>query len=41
VDREEQEYLPDLFGVNGYRILRAPEQLPAALLQAVRQLLPG
>jgi nitric oxide reductase NorD protein len=40
VDREEQEYLPHLFGVNGYRILREPDQLPAALLQAVRQLLP-
>jgi nitric oxide reductase NorD protein len=41
VDREEQEYLPHLFGVNGYRILREPAQLPAALLQVVTQLLPG
>ena len=40
VDREEQEYLPHLFGANGYRILREPGHLPAALLQAVTQLLP-
>jgi nitric oxide reductase NorD protein len=40
VDREEQEYLPLLFGTNGYRILREPAQLPAALLQVVTQLLP-
>jgi nitric oxide reductase NorD protein len=41
VDREEPEYLPHLFGVNGYRILRSPAQLPAALLQVVTQMLPG
>ena len=41
VDREEQEYLPHLFGVNGYRILRSPEQLPAALLHVVTQSLPS
>ena len=41
VDREEQEYLPHLFGVNGYRILRSPEQLPAALLHVVTQSLPA
>jgi nitric oxide reductase NorD protein len=40
VDREETEYLPHLFGAAGYRILRAPEQLPSALLQVVEQLLP-
>jgi nitric oxide reductase NorD protein len=40
VDRDEHDYLPHLFGVNGYRILREPGQLPAALLQAVTQLLP-
>jgi nitric oxide reductase NorD protein len=40
VDREEQEYLPHLFGVNGYRILREPAQLPSALLQVVAHLLP-
>jgi nitric oxide reductase NorD protein len=40
VDREEQEYLPLLFGTNGYRILREPSQLPAVLLQVVTQSLP-
>lgn len=40
VDREETEYLPHLFGASGYRVLRAPEQLPAALLRVVEQLLP-
>jgi nitric oxide reductase NorD protein len=40
VDREETEYLPHLFGPSGYRVLRAPEQLPAALLKVVEQLLP-
>ena len=40
VDREEHEYLPQLFGPSGYRILREPKQLPAALLQVVTQLLP-
>jgi nitric oxide reductase NorD protein len=41
VDREEHEYLPHLFGANGYRVLRDPGQLPAVLLQVVTQLLPG
>ena len=41
VDREEQDYLPHLFGVNGYRILRSPEQLPSALLHVVTQSLPS
>ncbi len=40
VDREEHEYLPQLFGASGYRILREPKQLPSALLQVVTQLLP-
>lgn len=40
VDREETEYLPHLFGVSGYRLMRAPEQLPGALLHVVEQLLP-
>jgi len=41
VDREESEYLPHLFGANGYRILRSPTQLPAAMLQLVLSMLPG
>jgi nitric oxide reductase NorD protein len=41
VDREEQEYLPHLFGTNGYRVLRDPSHLPSVLLQVVTQLLPG
>jgi nitric oxide reductase NorD protein len=41
VDREETEYLPHLFGVSGYRLIRAPEQLPEALLRVVEQLLPN
>jgi nitric oxide reductase NorD protein len=40
VDREETEYLPHLFGAAGYRVLRAPAQLPSALLRVVEQLLP-
>jgi len=40
VDREETEYLPHLFGASGYRVLRTPQQLPAALLKVVEQLLP-
>ena len=40
VDREETEYLPHLFGTSGYRVLRTPAQLPAALLRVVEQLLP-
>jgi nitric oxide reductase NorD protein len=41
VDRDEAEYLPHLFGMNGYRILRSPEQLPEAMLQLVMRMLPG
>jgi nitric oxide reductase NorD protein len=40
VDRDESEYLRHLFGVNGYRILRSPAQLPAAMLQLVVSMLP-
>lgn len=40
VDREETEYLPHLFGVGGYRIMRDPAQLPEALLTVVQRLLP-
>jgi nitric oxide reductase NorD protein len=40
VDREETEYLPHLFGASGYRLIRAPAQLPAALLRVVELLLP-
>lgn len=40
VDREEGgEYLAAIFGAAGHTILRRPEQLPAALLALVRQLL--
>ena len=39
VDREGSEYLPRIFGSTGHTILRDPDQLPAALLGAVRQLL--
>lgn len=38
VDSEESEYLPDLFGKGGYLMLRAPAQLPAALLRVVDRL---
>ena len=39
VDREEAEYLPHIFGAAGHTVLRRPEQLPLALVGAVRQLL--
>ena len=39
VDREEPEYLARIFGSAGHTILRSPDQLPTALLRAVRQLL--
>ncbi len=38
VDSEESEYLPHLFGPGGYLMLRAPAQLPAALLRVVDRL---
>jgi len=39
VDREESEYLPHIFGAAGHTVLRRPDQLPLALVGAVRQLL--
>jgi nitric oxide reductase NorD protein len=39
VDAEEPEYLSRIFGASGHTVLRHPEQLPHALLHAVRQLL--
>ncbi|GLC24599.1 nitric oxide reductase activation protein NorD [Roseisolibacter agri] len=39
VDREESEYLPQIFGAAGHTVLRRPDQLPLALVGAVRQLL--
>jgi nitric oxide reductase NorD protein len=41
VEQEEREYLPHLFGRTGYRVLRRPEQLPAALLEVVKGILGG
>ncbi len=39
IDRDGAEYLPHVFGPTGHVIIRNPEQLPSALLRAVRQLL--
>ena len=39
VDREEPEYLARIFGAAGHTILRSPDQLPTALLRAVKELL--
>ena len=41
VEQEEHEYLPHLFGQTGYRVMRRPEQLPAALLEVVKGILGG
>ena len=41
VDREQSDYLPRIFGPAGYTIMREPDQLPAALLRGVRELLAG
>ena len=41
VEQEEHDYLPHLFGRTGYRVMRKPEQLPAALLEVVRGILGG
>jgi nitric oxide reductase NorD protein len=38
VDREGAEYLPRIFGAAGHTILRHPDQLPVALVAAVRGL---
>jgi nitric oxide reductase NorD protein len=39
VDRDGPEYLARIFGPAGYTTLRRPDQLPRALLQAVRTLI--
>jgi nitric oxide reductase NorD protein len=40
VDREEPgAYMSHVFGATGHTVLRHPDQLPVALLKAVRQLL--
>jgi nitric oxide reductase NorD protein len=39
VDRDASEYLPRIFGRTGHTIVQRPEQLPAALLGAVRTLI--
>jgi Nitric oxide reductase activation protein len=39
VDAEASEYLPRIFGTTGHTILQRPEQLPTALLRAVRALI--
>ena len=41
VDQEEAEYLPHVFGPTGHALLRHVDQLPLALVGAVRQLLGG
>jgi nitric oxide reductase NorD protein len=41
VEQDEQEYLPHLFGKTAYRVMRRPEQLPAALLEVVKGILGG
>jgi nitric oxide reductase NorD protein len=41
VDRDRPEYLAHIFGPAGYATLRRPEQLPRALLRAVRGLIGG
>ncbi|HEV8495215.1 MAG TPA: VWA domain-containing protein [Gemmatimonadaceae bacterium] len=39
VDRDASEYLPRIFGQAGHTIVQRPEQLPTALLGAVRSLI--
>ena len=39
VDREEPEYMAHMFGRAGYVMLLQPDQLPSALLRAVRHLI--
>ncbi|MEF9898779.1 MAG: VWA domain-containing protein [Pseudomonas sp.] len=38
IDRKAGEYLPYMFGSNGYSLIRQPEQLPLRLPQLYRQL---
>ena len=39
VDREAPRYASRLFGPGGYAVLRRPDQLPAVLIEALRQLI--
>jgi nitric oxide reductase NorD protein len=39
IDRAASEYLPRIFGKAGHTILQRPQQLPPALLSAVRALI--
>jgi Nitric oxide reductase activation protein len=39
IDREGSEYLARIFGQSGYATIRQPDQLPLALLKAVRTLI--
>jgi nitric oxide reductase NorD protein len=39
IDRQEQNYVRRIFGWAGYTVLQRPEQLPSALVKAVRLLL--
>jgi nitric oxide reductase NorD protein len=39
IDRQEQNYVRRIFGSMGYTVLQRPEQLPSALVKAVRLLL--
>lgn len=41
VEQDERDYLPHLFGQNGYRVISRPEQLPQALLSVVKVMLAG
>lgn len=38
IDREAGDYLPYMFGANGYTLIRQPDQLPLRLPQLYRQL---
>jgi nitric oxide reductase NorD protein len=38
IDREAGDYLPYMFGANGYTLIRQPQQLPLRLPQLYRQL---
>ncbi|MGH7620296.1 MAG: hypothetical protein ACREPM_24020, partial [Gemmatimonadaceae bacterium] len=38
VDHDASEYLPHIFGRAGHTVVRRPEQLPSALLNAVTTL---
>jgi nitric oxide reductase NorD protein len=38
IDQKAEDYLPYMFGANGYTLIRQPEQLPLRLPQLYRQL---